>query len=573
MDAVFDSDVFTRMWTSADFTFKSSSPLSESEKTELAHAYVFDFQSPVREYSPAEVPVEMTAATLWQRCTSLLSATFFTLPLRAGTSEVDAHTIYDPTAAGSAAYLHGMKEVIQTILHRARKDSPLFWSHSHRYVASDSVWCESTQDPLPRRPAPCAFASQRWYEQDFADEAVRGGSARDAVFVGEQAASCLCGWSQGKLCHVPVLCAELQPEAAMLDVWLRLCEQTYSSRADLFDLMHILQTSAFAPAAVASCRDLVPDVVWGLLSPADQFAWFAQDDSLSAQVSLKHLATHGPAGVRLCLFAQKQRPHSLAAYIQEHNLLQRDPRHSSINHPLRHGIRQPVCAAGIRDFLKDDLSGYFRDVLFPMAHSVSQAPVAAYCSTWAVEHTIELAMRQIYGDLVPDELRLQTQAATLWRKRCDIQLKQIGICLLHGVYNLVPENTQVVPAHCGYAVQANHGCLEIFYVTEQCVVRCDAHFYDPCLCAAQECTDIVFAKNSCQAGLPSTRRIRVRPACLQPVRPACLQPERGRAGRRHPAVQHELALNAARQRGWPGACRRAQRAARDDPCQRASRVL
>jgi len=362
------------------------------------------------------------------------------------------------------------------------------------------VWCESAQDPLPRSPAPPAFASQRWYEQDFADEDVRGGTAQDAVFVGEQAASCLCGWSQGALCHVPVACSELEPEAGMLETWLRLCGNTYSSRSDLFDLMYILQTSVFQPTAVASCRDLVPDVVWGLLSPADQFAWFAQDASVSTTVNLKHLATHGPAGVRLGLFAQENRPHSLAAYIQTHDLLHRDPRHPSANYKLRHSVAQPVCASGLPDFLKDDLSGYFRDVLFPMAHSVTQAPVAAYCSTWAVEHTIELAMRQIYGDDVPDELRLQTQAATLWRKRCDIQLKQIGICLLRGVYNLIPDNTQVVPAHCGYALAADHGCLGTFYVTEQCIVRCDAHFYDPCLCAAEVCSDIVFAKATCTTG-------------------------------------------------------------------------
>jgi len=131
MDAVFDSDVLNRMWTSEEFTFHSGSPLSEPERVELAHAFVFDFLHPVREYSPAEVPVEISGATLWQRCTSLLSATFFTLPLVAGTTEVDSNVIYDPTTVEACAYLHGMEEAIRTILHCARKDSPLFWTHSH----------------------------------------------------------------------------------------------------------------------------------------------------------------------------------------------------------------------------------------------------------------------------------------------------------------------------------------------------------------------------------------------------------------------------------------------------------
>jgi len=175
-------------------------------------------------------------------------------------------------------------------------------------------------------------------------------------------------------------------------------------RDDLFDLMHIMQTGLFEPSAVASCRDLVPDLVWGLLSSADQFAWFAQDALVPLHVDLKHIATHSSAGVRLGLFAQTQRPHSLAAYIWQHNLLQRDPLHRSSNRKLRHTIVQPVCRACLRDFLPDDITGYFRDVLFLMAHIVSQAPVTAYCSTWAIECAIELAIRQIYGNDTPDAL-------------------------------------------------------------------------------------------------------------------------------------------------------------------------
>jgi len=501
MDAVFDSNLLSRIWTSQDFTFQSDAPLTESERVELAHAFVFDFEKPVREYSPGEVPYQITGVTLWQRCTSLLSATFFTLPLAVGRQTVDANVIYDPTTMDSDAYLHGMEEVIQSILHRAREDSPVFWSHSHRYVASDSVWCESMQGPIPTNHTTSAFEAQRWYQQDFADEAVRGGTAGHAIFPGEVGANCLCGWALDGVCHMPILCSDLQPEHAMLDAWLRLCNSTYTNRDDLFDLMHILQTSAYALPVVASCRDLVPDVVWGLLSPAHQFAWYAQDDSIPATVSLKHIATHGPAGVRLGLFAQREHPHSLAAYIKTHDLLRRDPRHANINRKLRHTVAQPVCASSLRDFLKDDLSLYFRDVLFPMAHSVNQAPVAAYCSTWAVERTIELAMRQIYGEETPDVMRLQTQASTLWRKRCDIQLKQIGICLLRGVYDLVPSDSQVVPPSCGFRIDdAAHGCEEVFYVTAGCLVRCDAHFYDPCLCSEQLCTDIRFTKASCAAG-------------------------------------------------------------------------
>jgi len=64
MDAIFDSDVVTEMCTGREFTYMTDMPMSEAECVELAHAYVFDFQHPVREYSPAEVPFEMTGETL-----------------------------------------------------------------------------------------------------------------------------------------------------------------------------------------------------------------------------------------------------------------------------------------------------------------------------------------------------------------------------------------------------------------------------------------------------------------------------------------------------------------------------
>jgi len=112
-------------------------------------------------------------------------------------------------------------------------------------------------------------------------------------------------------------------------------------------------------------------------------------------------------------------------------------------------------------------------------------------------------MRQIYSDLAqgdtPDALLQQTQTVGLWHKRCDTQLKQIGICVLRGLYDLVPDGVQAPPSHCAFAVSASHGCTGVFYVTAQCVVRCDAEFYDPCLCSTEQCASITFTKASCSA--------------------------------------------------------------------------
>ena len=36
---------------------------------------------------------------------------------------------------------------IKKLLKQSREKSPLFWTHVHRYVASDSVWCENWKKP------------------------------------------------------------------------------------------------------------------------------------------------------------------------------------------------------------------------------------------------------------------------------------------------------------------------------------------------------------------------------------------------------------------------------------------
>ena len=60
-----------------------------------------------------------------------------------------------------------------------------------------------------------SFCAQRWYEQDFGEKLVRGGTALHAVFVGEQAIRCLCSWALGDACHVPIPCSALEPGVGM----------------------------------------------------------------------------------------------------------------------------------------------------------------------------------------------------------------------------------------------------------------------------------------------------------------------------------------------------------------------
>ena len=138
-------------------TYKDSigSATSDDDKQQMQHHYVFNNSAPVMSYSVDEVPSSFTEETLWSTCMDLLSTPFFTLPVRPTTGNdtslhVDADMRYDPATETSTSYLHGMERAIEKILERARDDSPVFWTKVHRYVPSDSAWCEDLQaSPTP----------------------------------------------------------------------------------------------------------------------------------------------------------------------------------------------------------------------------------------------------------------------------------------------------------------------------------------------------------------------------------------------------------------------------------------
>ena len=141
--------------------------------------------------------------------------------------------------------------------------------------------------------------------------------------------------------------------------------------------------------------------MWGLLDTREQEQWYQNTLTHDPRADPKHLAVYGPAGLRLGLLSQDA--DSMASYVRQHNLIRKHPDHLPINYGLSHTIAQPVCKSSLTSFLKPDLSEYFSDVFFPMAHSVSAAPFHAYCSTWALERAIEKVLLQLLEDATQTE--------------------------------------------------------------------------------------------------------------------------------------------------------------------------
>ena len=147
-------------------------------------------------------------------------------------------------------------------------------------------------------------------------------------------------------------------------------------------------------------------------------------------MSVHELATAGPSGLRWGILGRET--NSLLDHVKKHQLLRRHPQHSPFNFNYQHTIAQPSCENNKDDALHTDLTRYFRDVFFPMAHSVHESAVGAYCSTWVIEYAIHRAITHIHNDTGHAEVIAQANREATWKQRCFVQLQQIGICELRG---------------------------------------------------------------------------------------------------------------------------------------------
>jgi hypothetical protein len=192
-------------------------------------------------------------------------------------------------------------------------------------------------------------------------------------------------------------------------------------------------------------------------------------------VSLQEVATLGPGGIRLSdLLADSERDFDREILLR----IQRDKDQGIWNSQFEHTVAQPVCNGTHKEYLRQNLSEYFMDVLFPMAHSVYEAPSQAICGRWVTEYALYALLSNVSGPADP-HVEKQRLTEEIWRRRCVLQLEQIGICNLRDVFHIAPSSHKSYN-HCPFSVP-QHDC-HLFYVTEDCLVMCDGTVYDPCMC-------------------------------------------------------------------------------------------
>jgi len=493
--SIFDTTILTEdIWANESFAYTHE--FQENDRVALAELYFFDHSKPVYHYTPSEVALRVEG-TVWTRCMRALRAAFYTLPLlQRGDDvlEVDANTIFDPNEfvqGGGERHMHAAERVIEQILAKARTSSPVFWSHVHRYMPSDSVWCEGS-DAHPTAEPKSAHVPREWHEMVFAQESIDAPDATEVLYVAHVSKACPCAWKNGSTCLLPQDVCNSVYAFEDSNRWAALCSAgTYTSASDIMFVRSVLENAA---VSLPSCREYQPSTVWGLLDSSEQYSWYNGQGG-QWNVSLQEIATFGPGGVRLSdLLASSSRDFDAEMFLR----IERHKDHGIWNSQFEHTIAQPVCNGTYKDYLRQNLSEYFMDVLFPMAHSVYEAPSQVICGRWVTEYALYALLFNASGPADP-EVEVQRLVEELWRKRCLLQLEVIGICNLRNVYNIAP-STHKAYTHCPFSVVAQHSCTP-FYVTDACLVMCDGVLYDPCMCTDTPDCNFTFSPDSCPTGV------------------------------------------------------------------------
>ena len=485
-------DILTKqVWTDPSLVPENIYKFNAEERRELLEHYVFKFDAKILHYDESELDLELgSGTTLWHDCTSLLSASFFTLSLNADT--VDGNFDIDLTESSPRHILHKMEDMVEGILSKARTKSPVFWTHMHRYVASDSLWCEDfTNDEIIREDIQM---HQVQTPSQYEGESLASDYIVTKHIQNVNKLTCHCGWVSENYCQV--LPAEIETcwhiSSEYDTAWMELCDKgLYSTREDYFLMLRALLHNM--EIWMPYCLNKEDIFAWGLMTQEQSIDWWLGNTQFDLDVH--HLASFGPSGLRYGLLGQES--NSLFDHVKQY--YRPETLHSPYNFKYNHTIAQPVCESSLR--LSHDLRNYFLDVFVPMAHSVHEAPVSAYCTAWVLEYALYHTLQHLSASqVVIDQHEV---LANEWKSRCRVQLEQLGICLLRDVFDLKPDDRSddAETYKCSFDVSPNHGCSTLFYITDNCLVMCDHNFYDPCQCNFDTpCTSVVFVKSACSQG-------------------------------------------------------------------------
>ncbi|EKX32200.1 hypothetical protein GUITHDRAFT_121622 [Guillardia theta CCMP2712] len=180
------------IYTNVTMFNEYSSNLTESQKTQAKDESLFDTSKPILRYDTEDILDPKSSQNLWQVCTNVLSQTFAVLPLNSTLDGLALDTIYsayqhDATANPSSAYVDGIEETVQTLLSKAKAESPFYHgfrggdvrympSKSQRDMQLSDVWGIVSDTKVDKWAAGVQGSLLGGYDFDWADLLTHGTS-------------------------------------------------------------------------------------------------------------------------------------------------------------------------------------------------------------------------------------------------------------------------------------------------------------------------------------------------------------------------------------------------------------
>jgi len=397
---------------------------------------MFDTTSPVQAYDQSELGYPFKT-TVWEMCHGLLQQVHFTMPMKGGVPTTLADP-YDPDSLSTTLNMTYREEYVKKLMQDAYKHSPLFWHYQARHKPSASAMCHRTN---PVRPS---TSNTSFFVQGF-----------HALKVGGFHADCYCGWwYNATACQVPAsVCARLVLLLGSAEVQ-DACARGGIASHDLIQ--------SWMPELIRQeggwrgwpCPSMSISDHWGIM--ADQTAWLKGSSDLSQTQNL--ILQNGTSGLRV----------GSLDWLRYHDVDHINPsqRRESVQ-PLACDLQAP-----------ESLVDHFIDDLFPAAQGVRQSSPVSVC----LRLTVELARLSAYQEagLVVAAAE-QSSVVGVWRRRCEMKLKQVSFCHVYGVFDIKKVSTNC-PFEVNVAFQGQ------YTLTPSCLVIYERKVYDPCLCDAKFCS-------------------------------------------------------------------------------------
>ena len=525
-----ETTVFKNVSTTVSYGVDRSAFVPSDAQRELAKSEgLFSTSGPLTTYGKDEALGEdATTLSAFEICVGAVSQVMFTLPvgdpLTGAPTTLPSLPRWDPMQTEPEGHFTALEAWVRALVSDARERSPLFWSHRVKHVASDSRVCVdrlatagAPHAPKEWDPAQASAENKTAWYKALADDVQPGPTSgvyssllqsigdgdqegarltfappealKDdtALFqdtnsgtwaLGKLAETCFCGWARvvetdGRVwCHIPLnVCAS--PRFALSERLQTICDAqsglywshwsgSEDSRAVGVEMQEHMQLLDYLQCP----WNAVDTAAWGLLDNSTFVdEWLLEHEGVAPrtrpQFTVKNLLYDGRGGLRF-MNAESVIKHGRGDAYRFMNPLD-----------VFATVAQQHCEKEVEaEAASEDAAGgqasyaeHFRDVLFPAVQGVPENRGLSFCLRYVVELATLTAMQPVLA-ATNLELVRQSEAVTVWKRKCHTQTKLLGFCALRGVFSAhkVPQAGLEAPDTAPENTPSNHeSCVGVHF--------------------------------------------------------------------------------------------------------------